>query len=287
VEGQVLRASAEEHPDLFWAVRGGGGNFGVATSFEYRLFPVGPTVTGGLIAYSFDNARQMLRFYRDFTPAIPDELSVLAVLVHAPDGSGTKLAALAACHCGSVAEGETAIQPIKSFASPVIDALGPMPYSRLNSMLDGGYPKGALNYWKSSFLTHLSDEAIDTMVDCFEHCPTPMGELLLEHFHGAASRVGTTDTAFPHRREGYNFLVLSQTMDPALADRCTAWARQTYAAMKPFVAPGRYVNYLDDDETGDAVSAAYGPNYQRLREIKTKYDPGNFFHLNQNILPLA
>ncbi len=286
-EGQVLRARAEENPDLFWAVRGGGGNFGVAISLEYRLFPVGPTVAGGLIAYAFDGARQMLRSYRDFTAAIPDELSVAATLVHAPDGSGAKLAAMVACHSGPVAEGEAAMQPIKRFGSPVIDALGPMPYCQLNSMLDGGYPKGALNYWKSSFLAQLSDAAIETMIACFEQCPTPMGQLLLEHFHGAASRVGTTDTAFPHRRDGYNLLILSQTMDPAIADRCTAWARQTYAAMQPFVAPGRYVNYLDDDETGDSVSAAYGPNYQRLREIKTKYDPGNFFHLNQNILPLA
>ena len=229
----------------------------------------------------------MLRFYRDFTAAIPDEHSVAATLVHAPDGSGTKLAAMVACHCGPLAEGETAVQPIKRFGSPVIDALGPMPYCQLNSMLDDGYPKGALNYWKSSFLARLSDDAIDTMIECFEHCPTPMGQLLLEHFHGAATRVGATDTAFPHRREGYNFLVVSQTMDPAIADRCTAWVRQTYAAMEPFVAPGRYVNYLDDDETGNSVPAAYGPNYRRLREIKTKYDPGNFFHLNQNILPLA
>jgi FAD/FMN-containing dehydrogenase len=286
-EGQVLRASAEENPDLFWAVRGGGGNFGVVTSLEYRLHPVGPTVTGGLIAYAFDEARQMLRFYRDFTAAIPDEHSVAATLAHAPDGSGVKLAAMVACHCGPVVEGEAAVQPIKRFGSPVMDALGPMPYCRLNSLLDGEFPKGALNYWKSSFLTRLSDEAIDTMIEHFEHCPTPMGQMLVEHFHGAVTRVGATDTAFPHRREGYSFLVLSQTMDPAIADRCTAWVRQTYAAMQPFLAPGRYVNYLDDDETGDAVPAAYGPNYQRLREIKTKYDPGNVFHLNQNILPLT
>ena len=283
--GHALRASAEENPDLFWAVRGGGGNFGVVTSFEYRLFPVGPTITGGLIAYPFDNAREMLRFYRDFTAAIPDELSAAATLVHAPDGSGTKLAAMVACHCGPVAEGEKAMQPIKSFGSPLMDTIGPMPYCQLNSMLDGGYPKGALNYWKSSFLTQLSNDAIDTMIEHFEQCPTPMGQLLLEHFHGAATRVGATDTAFPHRREGYNFLVVSQTMDPAITDRCTAWARETYAAMKPFFAPGRYVNYLDDDETGDSVPAAYGPNYPRLRDIKRKYDPANFFHLNQNIVP--
>ncbi len=286
-EGRVVQASAEENSDLFWAVRGGGGNFGVVTSLEYRLFPVGPTVTGGLIAYSFDDARQMLRSFRDFMATIADEHSVVATLAHAPDGSGAKLAAMVTCHSGPLAEGETAIEPMKTFAPPVMDALGPMPYCQLNSMLDDGYPKGALNYWKSSFLERLSDEAIDTMIECFRHCPTPMGQLLLEHFHGAATRVGTTDTAFPHRREGYNFLVLSQTLDPAIADRCTAWVRQTYAAMKPFVAPGRYVNYLDDDEGGDAVSAAYGVNYRRLQEIKTKYDPGNFFHLNQNILPLA
>ena len=152
-------------------------------------------------------------------------------------------------------------------------------------MLDDGYPKGALNYWKSSFLAQLSDDAIDTMIENFACCPTSMGQLLLEHFHGAATRVGPTDTAFPHRAEGYNFLVASQTMDPAISDRCTAWVRQTYAAMEPFIARGRYVNYLDDDEAGDSVPAAYGQNYRRLQEIKTKYDPNNFFHMNQNILP--
>jgi hypothetical protein len=167
-----------------------------------------------------------------------------------------------------------------------LDALGSMSYCQLNSMLDGGYPKGALNYWKSSFLVGLSDDAINTMIEQFADCPTPMGQLLLEHLHGAATRVGATDTAFPHRRAGYNFLVLSQTTDPAMSDRCTAWVRQTYAAMEPFIAAGRYVNYLDDDETGDSVPAAYGPNYRRLQEINTKYDPGNLFHLNQNIRPL-
>jgi FAD/FMN-containing dehydrogenase len=284
-EGQVLRASAEENQDLFWAVRGGGGNFGVVSSFEYRLFPVGPTVSGGLIAYPFECAREMLRFYRDFTVSIPDEHTVAATLLHAPDGSGTKLAAMVACHSGAPAEGEAAIKPLKEFGSPVIDALGPMPYCQLNSMLDDGYPKGALNYWKSSFLAQLSDDTIDTMIENFARCPTPMGQLLLEHFHGAATRVGPTDTAFPHRAEGYNFLVASQTINPAISDRCTAWVRQTYAAMEPFIAPGRYVNYLDDDEAGDSVPAAYGQNYRRLQEIKTKYDPNNFFHMNQNILP--
>jgi FAD/FMN-containing dehydrogenase len=286
-EGRVLRASAEEQPDLFWAIRGGGGNFGVVTSFEYRLFPVGPMVAGGLIAYPFDSAREMLRFYRDFTASVPDEHTVAATLVHAPDGSGAKLAAMIACHCGTLAEGETAIRPLKQFSSPAMDALGPIPYCELNSMLDAGYPKGALNYWKSSFLAQLSEEAIDTMIEHFARCPTPMGQVLLEHFHGAATRIGPTDTAFPHRSVGYNFLVASQTMDPTITDRCTAWVRQTYAAMEPFIAPGRYVNYLDDDDVGDSVPAAYASNYRRLREIKAKYDPDNFFHMNQNIWPLA
>jgi FAD/FMN-containing dehydrogenase len=286
-DGQVIQTSKGEHPDLFWAVRGGGGNFGVATSFEYHLHPIGPTITGGLVAHPFERARDMLRFYREVTASLPDELTVFAGLIHAPDGSGVKLAALVACHCGSPAEGETAMRTLKRFGQPVMDALGPTPYCQLNGMLDAAYPKGALNYWKSSFLAQLSDDAIDTMIECFARCPTPMGQLLLEHFHGAATRVRVGDTAFPHRAVGYNLVVLSEWMEPAHTDRCVAWARDTYAAMQPFMASGRYVNYLGDDEPGDAAAAAYGPNYRRLQELKTKYDPNNFFHVNQNIRPLS
>jgi len=166
-----------------------------------------------------------------------------------------------------------------------MDAVGPISYCQLNGMLDGAYPKGALNYWKSSFLAQLSDAAIDTLVDCFARCPTPMGQLLLEHFHGAVTRVNVSDTAFPHRAEGYNLVVLSEWMEPKDTDRCVAWARETYRAMEPFVGSGRYVNYLGDDEVGDPTAAAYGPNYRRLQEIKKKYDPSNFFHMNQNIRP--
>ena len=168
-----------------------------------------------------------------------------------------------------------------------MDAIGPMPYCQLNSMLDAAYPKGALNYWRSQFLARLSDDAIDMMIECFSRCPTPMGQMLLEHFHGAATRVKVGDTAFPHRADGYNLLVLGEWPDPALTDRCIAWVRETYAAMEPFMGAGRYVNYLADDETGDPVAAAYGPNHRRLQEIKAKYDPGNFFHINQNIRPLS
>jgi FAD/FMN-containing dehydrogenase len=286
-EGKVLRASKDEAPDLFWAVRGGGGNFGVVTSFEFQLHPVGPTVTGGLIAHPFDRARDLLKFFRDSTASLPDEHMIFGGLIHAPDGSGTKLAVMVTCHCGSLADGEKAMRPLKEFQSPVVDTLGSMPYCQLNGMLDAAYPKGALNYWKSSFLSQLSDEAIDTMIDSFAQCPTPMGQLLLEHFHGAATRVGVTDTAFPHRAEGYNFLVLGEWMERADNDRCIAWARETYSRMKPFMASGRYVNYLADDETGELVAAAYGPNYRRLQQLKAKYDPKNFFRMNQNIRPLV
>jgi FAD/FMN-containing dehydrogenase len=286
-EGRVLQASKDEQADLFWAVGGGGGNFGVATSFEYQLHPVGPTITGGLVAHPFERARDVLRFFRDCTESLPDEFTVYGGLIHAPDGSGAKLAAMVTCHCGPLAAGETAMRPLKQFGSPVMDAIGPMPYCQLNAMLDAAYPKGALNYWKSSFLARLSDDAIDMMIECFARCPTPMGQMLLEHVHGAATRVGVGDTAFPHRADGYSLLVLSEWMDPANTDRCIAWARETYAAMEPFMASGRYVNYLDDDETGDPVAAAYGPNYRRLQELKTKYDPNNFFHMNQNIRPLS
>jgi hypothetical protein len=154
-------------------------------------------------------------------------------------------------------------------------------------MLDAAYPQGAFNYWKSSFLAQLSDDAIDTMIECFKRCPTAMGQLLLEHVHGAVARIGGGDTAFPHRSDGYNFLVLSQWTGASKTDACIAWARETFEEMQPFVASGRYVNYLDDDEAGDPVPFAYGPNYRRLQQVKTKYDSQNFFRMNQNILPLA
>ena len=258
----------------------------MATSFEFRLHPVGPMITGGLIAHPFSAARDVLRFYRDLTASLPDEMVVFAGLIHAPDGSGTKLAALVVCHCGPLRDGDAATRVIKDFGSPAMDVIGPMPYCDQNAMLDAAYPRGALNYWKSSFLAKLSDDAIDAMIDAFARCPTPMGQVLLEYFHGAVTRVAPSETAFPHRATGYDMLVLSEWTDPALTDRSVAWARETYAAMQPFLGSGRYVNYLADDEPGDPVPAAYGANYRRLQQIKTDYDPTNFFHMNQNIRPL-
>jgi FAD/FMN-containing dehydrogenase len=284
-DGRVVTVSEDDNPDLFWAVRGGGGNFGVAGTLTYRLHPVGPIVTGGVIAYPFSAAWDVLRHFRDVTASLPDDFTVFAGLIHAPDGSGTKLAAIVLCHCGPLGAGERAAQSIKDFGAPVMDDIGAMPYCQVNTMLDAAYPSGALNYWKSNYLTSLSDEAIRTMIDCFAICPAPMGQLLLEHFHGAVTRIGVTHTAFPHRAEGYNLLVLSEWMDPKANDACTAWARDSYDAIMPFMSTGRYVNYLGDDEDGAAITTAYGPNYRRLQEIKAKYDPENFFHMNQNIRP--
>jgi FAD/FMN-containing dehydrogenase len=286
-DGRVVTASENENDDLFWALRGGGGNFGVATALAYRLHQVGPAITGGVIAYPFEAAWDVLRYFRDVTAKLPDEFTVFAGLIHAPDGSGTKLAAIVLCHCGPLADGEKAVQPIRAFGKPAMDAIGAMPYSQMNSMLDAGYPHGALNYWKSSFLAALTDEAIRTMIDCFAKCPTPMGQLLIEHFHGAVTRVGPTATAFPHRAPGYNMLVLSEWMDAGQNEACIKWARDSYRALQPFMGTGRYVNYFDDDEHNEAVVTAYGPNYHRLQQVKTTYDPDNFFRMNQNIPPLS
>jgi FAD/FMN-containing dehydrogenase len=282
--GDVLTANANEHPDLFWALRGGGGNFGVTASFEFRLHPL-QQVFGGLVVHPFTAAKEALRFYREFTASVPDELALFGALVHAPDGSGVPLAAFVICHSGSPQKAEADLQPLLKFGSPTMVQVGPMPYPAVNMLLDGGFPRGALNYWKSSFIRALDDKTIDVMVDRFAGCPSPMSGIVIEHFHGAVTRVGVSDTAVPHREPGFNLLIASVWMDPATTDENIAWTRATYAALEPHFQHRRYVNYLGDDEAGDAVRAAYGPNYSRLAEVKRRYDPQNLFRLNQNIKP--
>lgn len=284
-DGRIVTANATEHPDLFWAVRGGGGNFGVASSFEFALHPVGPIVTGGLVAWPADKARDVLRLFRDVTATAPDDLMLVCGLLTGPDGA-TKLAGIVAGHFGSAADGAAAVGPIKSFGQPVLDAMGPIPYSALNSMLDASYPRGARNYWKSHFIEDLSDGAIDALVAHAYASPSPLGHIVLEHFHGAATRVAPTDTAYALRSRGYNTLVLGQWQAAADDAANMAWVRQTFAALQPFVGARRYLNYLDQDDAGDAaLGAAYGPNLPRLRAIKAQYDPDNVFHLNVNIPP--
>jgi Berberine and berberine like len=179
------------------------------------------------------------------------------------------------------------VAPVKRFGSPVMDVIGPMPYSALNTLFDAGFPRGALNYWKSSFLATLADGAIDTMIERFAAAPSPMSGLLLEHFHGAVTRVGPTDTAFPHRTVAHNFLAVAEWLEASATQANVAWARDTYAALAPHFASGRYANYLNAEEVtqSGAVSDAFGPNWKRLREVKERIDPDNVFHLNQNIKP--
>ena len=283
-DGNVLHVTADSDPDLFWALRGGGGNFGVATTFEYRLHDV-TMVTGGLVAHPFAAAGDMLRFYREFTRTVPDALTVFAGLVHAPDGSGTKLAALVVCHAGPPEQAETDLAPLLEFGSPAMTQVGPMPYPVMNTLLDDAFPRGALNYWRSSFLRDLDDGYIDAAVEAYSTAPSPMSAILLEHFHGAVTRIPVSDAAVPHREEGFNLLIPAVWTDPAATDENVAWARSTYDSVRPYLAERRWLNYLGDDDSGDAVRAAYGPNYDRLVEVKRRYDPENVFRLNHNIDP--
>jgi FAD/FMN-containing dehydrogenase len=282
--GEVLDVDARSHPDLFWALRGGGGNFGVATSFTYRLHRV-DTVTGGLIAHPIEAAPELLRFYREAVAEASDDLSVFAGLVHAPDGSGAKLAALVVFHAGEPEAAERDLAPFKDFGSPLMVEVGPLPYPAMNTLLDAGFPEGALNYWLSSFTQGLPDALIDTAVERFATVPSPMTSILFEHFHGAVTRIGATDTAVPHREPGWNLLVPSLWTDPAQTDANIRWTRETFAALRPHFATRRWLNYLGDDQGFDAIRAAYGPNYERLCDVKRRYDPDNVFHLNHNIAP--
>jgi hypothetical protein len=284
-DGEKIRASADEHPDLFWALRGGGGNFGVATSFEYRMHPI-QQIVGGLIAFPLPAAGELFRFVREFARTAPDELMLALGLVNAPDGSGFKLGAVLVCHCGSDEQANADLRPLLDFGEPVVKEVGPMPYPMMNTLIDAGYPKGALNYWKAGFFGELSDEVIDIATTCFAGYPSNMGGLVFEHFHGAVTRVGVTDTPWPHRHEGFNFVLISEWLDTTLTDQCIDWTRSTYANLEPHMEGSRYVNYMDDDDTA-VVRSAYGPNYDRLAQVKRQYDPENVFRHNQNIPPAA
>jgi FAD/FMN-containing dehydrogenase len=282
--GKVLRASADENPDLFWAIRGGGGNFGIAASLEYALHQVGPIITGGVVVHPLPRAVDALRFFRDTCESLPDEAMLCAGLQTAPDGSNTKVVGLVGGHCGSLEQGEGVFRPLKAFGPPVLDMMGPIPYTALNGMLDPAFPKAAFNYWKAQFLTELSDAAIRTIIAGFKECPSPMSLIVIEHFHGAASRISVSASACSMRVTGFNVVIASQWSRPEDTERGIKWARDTFASLTPFLAPTRYVNYLEHDAR-DPASVAYGPNLPRLKAIKTQYDPENVFRHNVNILP--
>src|ERR687889_2405720 len=282
-DGRFLTASETENEDLFWGIRGGGGNFGVVTSFEYRLYPVGQVLGGGLL-YSAGGARDALRFYHEFARSCPDELTTSASLGLSPDGS--LVAGITVCYCGAMEEGERVLRPLREFGSPLEDTIRPMAYTALQSASDEGFPSGQQHYWKASYLKDLADEAIEVLLRFVSEMPSPSSGVGLQQMHGAASRVEPDATAFPHRDEHYDLLILSQWADPSDSEENIRWARELFEAMRPFFGEGVYVNNLGEEEA-DRVEEAYGEHYGRLAALKDKYDPTNLFRLNQNIEPAS
>ena len=282
-DGQLRTASEAENADLFWGIRGGSGNFGVVTSLEYRLHPVGP-VLGGIVLHPQERARDMLRFYRDFTQSAPEELTAYAAFVTSPDGN--PVSAMLACYSGPQEQGEAVLRPLREWGAPIADLITPRPYCDMQRILDASFAPGLQNYWKGGFLQELSDDAIDALVAQAAVVTSPLSTLVVEYYGGAASRLPETATAFPHRLAQYNVGVMSMWTEPADAQRHVAWARDTWAAMEPY-SSGRVYSNLMGVEDEARVRAAYGVNYARLVALKNEYDPTNLFQLNQNIKPTA
>jgi FAD/FMN-containing dehydrogenase len=286
--GERVRASAGENPDLLWGLRGGGGNFGVVTSFEYRLHEVGPQVIAGGMVHSFADAPEVLRFFAGFVAEAPDELSVIASTFRAAAGMpappGELVTVLALCYVGDESAGERALRPLRSFGRPLADLIAPMSYTALQSASDAAYPNGLQNYWKSHFVDEISDAVIDTIIEHAPRMPSPRSSFYLQHLGGAIGRPGADTAAFSHRAAGFDFTILSISPDPQESAEDVAWARDFFAAMRPH-STGVYVNNLGT-EGADRVQAAYAPaSYDRLVALKQAYDPDNVFRVNQNIAP--
>jgi len=283
-EGQLLTASTTENEDLFWGVRGGGGNFGIVTSFEYEVHPVGPMVLGGLILHPVARAKEVAQLYREFTSTSPDELTIHLAFVTSPDGQ--PVVGFIICYSGPLERGEEVIRPLREFGPPIADMAGPMLYTAVQALGGDLYPHGRWNYWKSNFLQEVSDEAIDTMIEQFSAVPSPFSAAALEHLGGGVSRVGEDETAFGDRSANYSLIITSEWDDPAETDRNVEWARDFWEAMQPFTRDAVYVNYMDMRDDADRIKAAYGADkYERLVGLKNKYDPTNLFRLNKNIQP--
>jgi FAD/FMN-containing dehydrogenase len=281
--GRAITASAQENADLSWGLRGGGGNFGVVTSFTYRLHPL-DRVLAGLVVYPYARARDVFAFHRDYAATAPDELVAHAALLTLPDLG--PVAALLVCYSGSIEDGERALQPLRRFAPPVLDTIQPMPYTQLQRLYDEANAPGLHNYWKSSFLQDkLSDAAIETLVRGFGMVPSPRSNVLVEHVGGAVRRVAGGETAFAYRDAEFDFLISAVWNSPAQTAANVAWARELFAALRPSLRERAYVNYLDAEDAG-RVQDAYGTaTYARLVALKNKYDPTNIFRFNQNIRP--
>ena len=290
-DGNVRRASAEENPDLFWGIRGGGGNLGVVTRFEYRLHPVGPEVLAGLLVYPFEEAESVLKQYREFTRQAPEELTVWVVLRKAPplpflpsEVHGKEVLVLPLCYFGKLEEGQETIAPLRSFGRVLGEAIMPTPYQAFQKAFDPLLTPGSRNYWKSHDFSDLSDDAIRTLLGFVTRLPSPQCEAFIGHIHGYMNRIPVTATAFAHREVSYVLNVHGRWEQPESDSECISWSRELFQAMTPYALGTVYVNFMTEDEQ-DRVQAAYGPNYQRMVQVKDKYDPMNLFRLNQNVKP--
>lgn len=281
-DGQLLTANASENPDLYWGVRGGSGNFGVVTSLEYRLHPVG-AVLGGAVFHPAAKAKEVLRFWREYAASIPDELVIQGGSLTLPDG--VPAFGIAGCYCGPASEGEKVLKPLRAFGPPMADAFSVMSYLQIQSMFESFFPPGRLVYTKSNFIRNMNDETVDALVPWVGKSPSRYTFApFIEHWHGAATRVPATDTAFPHRQYSWNLLAWSMWESPADSEKNIRWNRECCEALRPFLVPSAYSNYLTDE--GEALTReAYGPNYDRLVALKKKFDPTNFFCMNHNIKP--
>ncbi|MGH7321844.1 MAG: FAD-binding oxidoreductase [Candidatus Rokuibacteriota bacterium] len=291
-DGELLRASAEEHADLFWGLRGGGGNFGVVTSFEYRLHPVGPIVLAGVMLHPAARAREVLGFYRDYIAAAPDELTTIVVLRMAPPAPflppsvhGQPVVVIGACYAGPLEEGERAVAPLRRFGEPLVDLIRPTPYASHQALFDPTAPHGLNYYWKSEYLPPLSDALIDTLTEHAWRVETPESYTIMFHLGGAVGRQDPEGSAFEDRRATHAAVIDAVWSEPARASACVAWTQKFWEAIRPCSTGHIYVNFLGE-EGQDRVRAAYGEaKYERLRALKRKYDPTNFFRMNQNIVP--
>jgi FAD/FMN-containing dehydrogenase len=278
-DGTLVTASTEEHPDLFWALRGGGGNFGIVTRFRFRAYPIA-TVLGGLIVHPRDKTGEVLRYYRDFMASAPEELTAYAGLVTTPDGMPAT--AVFACWCGDLGEGEHVLAPLRAFGPPLLDAIQPLSFPAMQKLLDMAFPDGSYNYWKASFVPTLTDDVIDLLIEHGNRMQSPLSAVVIEFYGGAPGRVGSNESAFAQRRAEYNINITAQWVDPADNATHIAWTRALYDALEPYASRHHFLNF--QSEAGDTViRAAFGDNYARLTEIKRTYDPTNFFSLNQNI----
>jgi len=293
-DGKLLRVGKDENPELFWALRGGGGNFGVVTSFEFRVHPVGPEVLSGLIVHPLDRATELLKAYRGIADAAPDELTCWVVMRKAPplpflpeEWHGREVLIFALCYCGNMAEGEKAVAELRALDDPIADVVGPHPFTGWQAAFDPLLEPGARNYWKSHDFETLSDGAIEVLLEAIGRLPGPECEVFIAHVGGAMSRVAADATAYPQRKSHFIMNVHTRWREPADDERCIAWARELFDAAAPHATGSVYVNFMPADEADRVREGAYGANYARLARAKAKYDAGNLFRMNHNIVPVS